>query len=186
MAQKLVQKQVPRRPVPQNEAETYFNAHRELFPRFPGQVRLSMIQIPPTADSAAIRAGRVKIDAARKRILGGEKFAKVAADVSEDPASARAGGDLGFFLPGQMEPNVERAALEGKLGVVSEPVRTAYGWHLVEPIDRDTARTVAGQDSLDVDGKPVLEAHARHILVRVQPTEADVERARQLAIACAR
>lgn len=179
--QRLVEKMVPRRKVPPAEAEAYFNAHKERFPKVPGQVRLAVIQIPPAPESAAVARGRARIELLRKRIVGGEKFAKVAAEASEDPSSARSGGDLGFFRRGQLEPAMEKVAFEGRLGVLSAPVQTSFGWHLVEPIERDTVKSLNGRDSLDASGKPVLEAHARHILVRVAPEEADVERARALA-----
>ncbi len=180
-AQRLVQKTFPRKPVPQAEAEAYFKAHRDRFPRVPGELRLSVIQIPPAPDSVALQAGLAKAEALRKRILGGEKFAKVAAEASDDPGSAKSGGDLGFFMQEQMEPAVETAAFSLPLHQVSKPVRSAYGWHLVETLERDTVKTVAGRDSLNAKGVPVLEAHARHILVKVTPTEQDIARTKALA-----
>lgn len=182
MAERLKKKLYTPKPVLLPEAEAYFAAHKDQFPKVPPQVQLSVIQIPSTPESSAVLAGKMKIDALRKRIVGGEKFAKVAAEASEDPGSARSGGDLGFFMPGTMEPAVESAAFSLKLGQLSAPLRSTYGWHLVEALERDTVKTIAGKDSLGRDGKPVLEAHARHILVLVRPTEADGQRARDLAI----
>jgi parvulin-like peptidyl-prolyl isomerase len=180
--EKLKRKQFPQRPVPQAEAEAYFVAHRDRFPRVPGEIRLQVIQLPPAPDSAAVTAGYAKIQAIRKRVTsGGEKFAKVAAEVSEDPGSANAGGDLGFFPRGRLERNVETAAFTQKLDEVGPPVRSLYGWHLVQALERDTLKSAAGRDSLGPDGKPELEAHARHILVRVTPGESDIARARTLA-----
>jgi parvulin-like peptidyl-prolyl isomerase len=181
MGRRLMERMFPRRPVPQADAEAYFVAHKDKFPKVPAQLRLSVIQIVPSPDSAALKAGRAKIDGIRKRITGGEKFAKVAGEVSEDPGSANAGGDLGYFRRGNMEPGLEEAALTLPLGKLSAPVRTPYGWHLVEVIERDTVRSPAGKDSVDADGRPVVEVHARHILVKVTPTEADIERGFQHA-----
>lgn len=180
-AKRLVEKTFPRKRVPQAEAEAYFTANKDKFPKVPGELRLSVIQIPPTPDSLALLQGQAKAEAMRKRILAGEKFAKVAADASEDPSSAKSGGDLGFFMQGQMEPSIETAAFSMPLNQVSKPIRSAYGWHLVEALERDTVKTVAGKDSLDAKGAPVLEAHARHILVKVTPTEKDVARTQALA-----
>ncbi len=180
VADRLVKKVLPMKPVAQAEAEAYYVANKSKFPQVPAQLRLSVIQITPSPDSAALKAGRAKIDGVRKRLVAGEKFAKVAAETSDDPSSANSGGDLGYFRRGQMEPALEVAAFELPLGRVSQPVRTPYGWHLVEPIERDTVRSPAGKDSLDAGGQPVVEAHARHILVKVTPTEADIERAFQL------
>jgi peptidyl-prolyl cis-trans isomerase SurA len=181
MGQRLVQKLFPRKPVPQAEAEAWFAANKSRFPRVPGELRLSVIQVPPTPDSVALATGRRRALDARNRILKGERFAKVAQEVSEDPSSANSGGDLGFFPRGRFEPALENAAFSLRNGDLSQPVQTPFGWHLVQPIERDTLTTAAGRDSLGPDGKPWVEVHARHILIRVTPTEADIERARTLA-----
>jgi peptidyl-prolyl cis-trans isomerase SurA len=181
IAQRLVQKQLPKKTVTASEAEAYFTANKDKFPHMPSEIRLQVIQIPASADTATDAAARSQALAVRKRILTGEKFAKVAADVSDDPGSARSGGDLGFFSRGMMEPAVENTAFRLKLGELSQPVRSAFGWHIVEPLERDTVKTRAGKDSTDKKGAPVLEVHARHILIRVPISEADAERSRKLA-----
>jgi peptidyl-prolyl cis-trans isomerase SurA len=180
IGQRLLAKQFPPKPVPQAEAEAYFKANQKKFPKAPAEVRLQVIQIPVTADSATSAKGRAEVLAARKRIEAGEKFAKVAAEVSDDPNSARSGGDLGFFAQGSMEPAIDAASFTLKVGKLSEPVLTPYGWHILEVMERDTLKTRAGRDSLR-DGKPLLEAHVRHILARVQITDDDAKRAKKLA-----
>jgi peptidyl-prolyl cis-trans isomerase SurA len=182
LAQRLVQKQFVRKSPTQAEAETYFKAHKAKFPRVPAEVRVSVIQIPVEPDSAASSQAKGKATAARKRILAGEKFAKVAAELSEDQSSARSGGDLGFIGRGSMDPAFEKAVFEANTGQVSEPLRTGYGWHLLEVLERDTVKTRAGRDSLDREGRPALEAHVRHILIRVPVTDADIEKARKSAV----
>jgi parvulin-like peptidyl-prolyl isomerase len=64
---------------------------------------------------------------------------------------------------------------------VGEPVRSVYGWHVVEVLDRDTLKTAAGRDSLDREKKPLLEAHVRHVLIRVPLDDEDIARARKIA-----
>jgi len=181
LAQRMVQKALPRRQVAPAEAEAYFKANPDKFPLAPGQVRLSVIQLPVTPDSAAQAAGRARAVGVRNRILAGEKFAKVAAELSDDTGSAKAGGDLGFFPKGAMEPSIDQVAFSLPLNEVSEPVLSPYGWHLVQVLERDTLKTVAGKDSLDAAGKVIPESHARHILLRVETTDADKERARAQA-----
>ncbi|HKQ57502.1 MAG TPA: peptidylprolyl isomerase [Candidatus Eisenbacteria bacterium] len=181
LVQRLVQKQIVRKKPTQAEAETFFKANRDKFPKAPAELRLSVIQIPIAADSAVDKATRARAEAIRKRITGGEKFAKVAAETSDDQASARAGGDLGYLPSGGMDPNFERAVFSRKLNTVGEPVRSVFGWHVIEVLDRDTLRTRAGRDSLDRNGKKVLEAHVRHVLLRVPLTEQDRDRALALA-----
>jgi peptidyl-prolyl cis-trans isomerase SurA len=181
LAQRLVAKQLPPHEVTQIEAEAYFKQYPDKFPKMPAQLRLSVIQIPVTADSAALAQGRRAAVAARKRIVAGEKFAKVAAELSQDPGSAKSGGDLGFFTRGTMDPAFEEAAFALKPGTLSEPIPSTFGWHIIEVLDRDTLRTAAGTDSLGPDGQKIPEVHARHILIRVQLSDADAERAHKLA-----
>jgi peptidyl-prolyl cis-trans isomerase SurA len=181
LVDRLKRKQFPHKPVSQAEAEAFFKEHPDRFPPFPAQVRLAVIQIPVTPDSAALARAKSSALAARKRILAGEKFAKVAAQVSEDAGSSQAGGDLGFFTRGTMEPEFEKYAFSAKLNTLSPPIQTPFGWHLIEVLDRDTVKTVTHRDSLDRDGKPLLEAHVRHILFRVPLTNDDADRALALA-----
>jgi peptidyl-prolyl cis-trans isomerase SurA len=181
LGQRLVQRQFPRRTVPAAEAEAFFKANPDKFPKAPAELRLQVIQIPVEADSLEARRARAKIEDARRRIAGGQKFAKVAQEMSDDAESARAGGDLGFFAPGSLEPEFERAAFSQPIGALGQPVRSSFGWHLIEVLDRDTMKTRAGRDSVNAEGRPVLEVHARHILVRVPVDSTDVDRARALA-----
>jgi len=181
LEKRLVDKVIPRKKVGQVEAEAYFTAHKDKFPKVPPQLHLQVIQITPSADSLALRAGKARIDSVRKRIMAGDKFAKLAADVSDDPGTAKSGGDLGFFRRGQMEPTIEDAAFALTPGKVSAPIKTPYGWHLIEAMERDTVRGPNGADSLGADGKPIEEVHARHILVKVTPNDADIDRAQDLA-----
>ncbi len=180
--EKFRQKMFPRKSVTPAEAEAYFNTHKDKFPRVPAEVRLSVIQIPPQPESTAVAAGFAKAQAVRKRLVGGERFAKVAAEESEDPGSKDAGGDLGFFGRGRLEPSVENAAFSLKNNEISQPIRSPYGWHILQTLERDTLKTVARRDSLGEDGKPVVEVHARHILIRVTPSKADADRAHDLAV----
>jgi peptidyl-prolyl cis-trans isomerase SurA len=179
--QRLVTKMFPKKTVGQAEAEAYFLAHKDKFPKVPPQLKLQVIQITPQPDSTLLAAARVKAEGLRKRILAGEKFAKIAAEASDDPGTAKSGGDLGFFRRGSMEPSLEEAAFSLDPGKLSQPVHTPFGWHLVEAIERDTVRSPAGKDSVDAEGKPIMEVHARHILVKVTPTDADVDKAFDLA-----
>jgi peptidyl-prolyl cis-trans isomerase SurA len=182
LAQRVRDKQIPEIKVAPAEAEAYFKANPGRFPKVPAQVKLQVIQIPPAADSVADAQARAKILVVRKRLTtGGEKFAKVAAEVSEDDNTARSGGDLGFVAHGTLDVALDTAVAAARLNVLSGPVRSTAGWHLFEVLERDTAKTVAGQDSLDHQGQPLLESHLRHILIRVPLDETDIARARALA-----
>ena len=70
-----------------------------------------------------------------KRISEGEDFADVAAAHSNCPSGQR-GGSLGKFAPGQMVPEFDKAVFSGDVGVVQGPVKTQFGYHLLEVTER--------------------------------------------------
>lgn len=72
-----------------------------------------------------------KAQAAKKR-LDSEDFAKLAEEISDDTLTSKSGGDLGLFEVGVMEKAFEDAASSLQLGEVSEPVRSAFGYHLIK------------------------------------------------------
>ncbi|MBE0616568.1 MAG: SurA N-terminal domain-containing protein [Proteobacteria bacterium] len=76
----------------------------------------------------------------RAEILGGKPFAEVAKKNSEDPGTKENGGELGYFERGQMVPEFEEVAFALPPGEVSEPVRTAFGYHLILVEDHRQAR----------------------------------------------
>jgi peptidyl-prolyl cis-trans isomerase SurA len=82
---------------------------------------------------------RRKVTLLRQRIVQGENFAELARLNSDDTASAQRGGDLGWIVPGDLVPEFERAAAALKPGQLSEPVRTAFGFHLIQVLERRTA-----------------------------------------------
>jgi peptidyl-prolyl cis-trans isomerase SurA len=78
---------------------------------------------------------KARIDRIRERILAGEKFDEQARLNSED-ATAVKGGDLGWISPGDTVGEFERTMDGLKIGEVSQPVRTAFGWHIIEVLER--------------------------------------------------
>ena len=71
----------------------------------------------------------------RERLIAGAKFEDIARANSED-ASAAKGGDLGWISPGDTVPDFEHAMDKLKVGEISEPVRSPFGWHLIEVLGR--------------------------------------------------
>ena len=71
----------------------------------------------------------------KTQIASGTDFAELAGKFSRCP-SGREGGDLGEFQPGQMVPEFDRVVFSAPVGVVQGPVKTQFGWHLLEVTSR--------------------------------------------------
>lgn len=111
----------------------YYDEHKEEF-RQDEQVRARHIlfKLPEQAGAEEDARMRSEAEAALSRIRSGEDFATIATQVSQDSASAQQGGDLGFFKRGDMVKSFEEVAFGLKPGVVSELVRTDFGYHIIK------------------------------------------------------
>jgi len=79
--------------------------------------------------------GKQKMDGIKERLDNGEKFEVLARQFSED-GTASNGGDLGWVNPGDTVPQFEKAMNELKDNQISEPVRSPFGWHIIQVIER--------------------------------------------------
>jgi peptidyl-prolyl cis-trans isomerase C len=125
------------------EIEEFYKANPEAF-KAPEQVRARhiIIRVPKDATDEQRRQAKEKIQKAADRIAGGEDFAEVAKEVSQDGAAAK-GGDLGFFSRGQMVPAFEKVAFSLEPGKVSDVVETDFGYHLIKVEEKRPEHTVA-------------------------------------------
>jgi peptidyl-prolyl cis-trans isomerase SurA len=110
-----------------------------------------------------------KLVALRERVVNGVDFAELAR-LNSDDGSASRGGDLGWVYPGDTVPEFERAFIDLKLSEVSQPVKTPFGWHLIQVLERRTA-------DVSTDRKRV---EARKALLERKGDEAYQEWLRQL------
>ncbi|MEK9825170.1 MAG: peptidylprolyl isomerase [Methylotenera sp.] len=79
--------------------------------------------------------GKLKMDAIKERLDNGEKFEVLARQYSED-GTASSGGDLNWLNPGDTVPEFEKAMNELAIGQISEPVRSPFGWHIIQVLER--------------------------------------------------
>ena len=154
----------------------------EDLPMVPVKYQLSQICVYPDREAANL-AVKEKLLALRERIMSGEKFSTLARLYSEDPGSARKGGELGMASKSVFWPAFSDAAMALKIGVISQIVETPDGFHIIEVLEKrgdmfnarhillkptytaeDKERGFARLDSLRtliVDGKMSFEMAAR-------------------------
>ena len=102
---------------------------------FVDQTQARHLLLMPNAvrDEAATLAEIRKL---KQRIEQGESLADLARELSDDRGSKQSGGSLGWVSPGQMVPEFEAAMNELTVGQVSQPVKSPFGWHLIEVEER--------------------------------------------------
>ena len=115
---------------------------QEAYQRTKTELRAShiLVRLEPSALPADTLIAFNKIMVLKTKIDKGEKFADVARLSSEDPSAKSNLGDLGFFTAFQMVYPFEEAAYNTKIGSVSKPVRTRFGYHLINVVDSRPAR----------------------------------------------
>lgn len=96
------------------------------------QVRHILLAVPDEADAETAAEVREKIQTLEERLRNGADFARLAQERSDDPGSAADGGDLGSVGRDEMVPAFEEVAFNLPVGQVSKPVRSEFGWHLIE------------------------------------------------------
>ena len=77
----------------------------------------------------------------KAKLEKGEDFAKLAKEYSKDTGSAQNGGDLGWFGPGKMVEEFEKAAYALNKGEISEPVKTQFGYHIIKVTDKEEKKS---------------------------------------------
>lgn len=149
-----------------SEVEKYYKKMpQDSIPIIPAKWELGVVAIEPTLTQEEKNILISKLQDIRKRINSESDFEVMARLYSEDPGTAKNGGETGYFTKGVMEPTFENAAFSlTKPGEVSPIIETSYGYHILQLIDRK--------------GEQV---NVRHILVRKQQSNNAIQLAKQRA-----
>ena len=132
---------------------------KEDLPLVPVKYQLSQICVYPDRQAASM-AVKEKLLSLRERIMAGEKFSTLARIYSEDPGSARKGGELGLASKSIFWPAFSDAAMALRPGVISQIVETPDGFHIIEVLEKKGDMF-----------------NARHILLKPQYTDEDRDKA---------
>ncbi len=109
---------------------------KDSIPEISAEVEIGIISREPAITDVERTIARDQLAGFKERISNGDDFATLAILYSEDPGSAKQGGELGMFQRGDMRPQFEAAAFRLKPGEVSDIVETEDGFHLIQMIER--------------------------------------------------
>lgn len=151
--------------ISRNEVVLFYEDYHDSLGFLPTLYKINHIQIPVTANSNALSKALNTITDLRNEILSGVSFHSLAINHSDDPGSAKSGGDLGYVQRGSLVTEFEAIAFTQDVGVVSHPVLTEFGYHVIEALDKQGEK-----------------ARIRHILIKPEITEADDVKSYQLAL----
>ena len=118
------------------DLKSYYESHKNDYDEVKARHILIAFKGSPAAQTGkkelTEEEAKAKAEDLRKQILAGAKFEDLAKKESDDTGSGAQGGDLGSFGHGQMVPEFEKAAFEGKVGELTPVVRTQYGYHVIQ------------------------------------------------------
>ncbi len=130
------------------EVEDFYNANRDRLPQVQEAVKVSQIVMYPKVTEEARAKALAAVQDIHQQLEAGADFAQLARQYSQDPGSARLGGDLGYSRRGEFVKNFEEVAFGLKEGEISGIVESRFGYHIIQLLDKD-------QDAV----------HTRHILI---------------------
>lgn len=149
----------------EKEAREYYEATRRMQEKRPATVSFRQIVIGPKPDSVAVAAARGRADSLVLQLRTGADFNTLARRFSDDLTTRETGGELNWIRLGSgMVREFEQAAFALRPGQISDPVRTVFGFHIIQ-----------------VQRTEPAEIQARHILIT--PVLTDANRARAVALA---
>ena len=120
---------------PEDVRKFYNNIPKDSLPILPAEMQISQIVLFPKVNSEEKRL-KNKLLEFKTRVEAGEDFKFLATLYSEDPGSAKNGGDLGFLGRGVLVPEFEAVAYRLQEGELSDIVETKFGFHLIQMISR--------------------------------------------------
>ncbi len=143
---------------PSEVKQFYRSIPRDSLPYFGAEVEVSEVVMKPKVNKVELQKAKEKLEKIKAQIETGKDFGELAGTFSDDPGSAKQGGDLGWVKRGELVPEFEAAVFTLNPMEYSPIVQTEYGYHLIQLIERR--------------GNAV---NARHILVKPEITSADKE-----------
>ena len=143
----------------------FYEEYKDSLGFLPTLYHINHIQLSIKSSDSNISDALSKIKNIRNMATSGESFHSLAIAHSEDPGTSSRGGDLGYVERGSLVPEFESIAFTQEIGLISEPILTEFGFHIIETLDRQGEK-----------------ARIRHILIKPRITDSDETRSYNFAL----
>jgi peptidyl-prolyl cis-trans isomerase D len=149
------------------QARQYYQQHLKDY-QVPDQVKVRhiLISVPKGADAKTDAAAKAKAEDVLKQLRAGGDWTALAKKYSDDPGSKNTGGELGMLQHGVTVPEFDKAAFSLNPGQISDPVKTQFGYHVIQTEEKQTAHT-----------KPFEEVRGTILATMVRDKEAQAAQA---------
>ena len=122
--------------VNRTDVESFFTTYKDSLPFFPPKIKLRHILLPLRPGEKSVNSTLALLDSLRNEVYAGVDFSELAILYSQDPGSKNNGGDLGFTRRGSLVSEFEEVAFTLDIGEISKPVETAFGYHIIQPLEK--------------------------------------------------
>ena len=151
--------------ITRKEVESFYKTYKDSLPILPTAYKARHILIEIKPSEKTLKNSLNKTQKIRQEIIDGLSFSDAAKKYSQDPQSKNNGGDLGFVSRGVFVSEFEKAAFTLEKNILSDPIKTKYGYHLIEVLEKT--------------GEKV---NARHILIQNDLTDYDKKQSYDYAL----
>ena len=158
VSEKYQQKMLTKITVSKNDVFSFFKTYKDSLPLFPTEAKIRHILIKPEPSDSVKKETLSLLNKIKDQINKGEDFGSLAEKYSMDPGSKKKGGNLGWVKRGSLLKNFEEATFTIKPKIISEPIKTEVGYHILEVFERKGNK-----------------ARVRHILISPQISKKDEE-----------
>ena len=146
------------------QVKDFYKTYKDSLPVLPMRAKLRHLLVPILSSKSEKNNTIKTLLKIKSQIISGSSFSEMASKYSMDPGSKKNGGDLGWVKRGSVVKNFETVAFTLETGVISDPVETEFGYHIIETLEKQG-------DKIKV----------RHILITPEITDEDRKRAFNLA-----
>ncbi|WP_396589148.1 peptidylprolyl isomerase [Bermanella sp. R86510] len=146
--------------------KNYYSANADQFEKEKSHVAHILLRLRSGMTDEEVEVEKLKAFEIHSKLKKGEDFADLANQESDDKISAKKGGDLGWIVKGSIDPVFSKVAFELEEGQVSEPIRTAFGFHILKVLEAPKTVKIGFND---------VKGEIRHTL-KAKAKQAELER----------